>query len=38
VIIELLEKIRDDHSYIGSTALRVAITGDIAKIREYFKD
>ena len=35
--IELVKKIREDSSLIGS-ALRVAIEGDIAKIRKYFKN
>lgn len=33
--IELLKKMREDSLLVGS-ALRVAIEGDIAKIREYF--
>lgn len=33
--IELLKKMREDNIFVG-TALRVAISDDIAKIREYF--
>lgn len=37
VEIELLKKMREDSLLVGS-ALRVAIEGDIAKIREYFNN
>lgn len=38
VTIELLEKIRDSVRYADDSALRLAIAGDIAKVREFFKN
>lgn len=35
--VELLKKIREDSLLVG-TALRVAIAGDVAKVREFFKN
>ena len=38
VEIELLEKIRDDEKFSDESALKAAIAGDIAKVREYRKN
>jgi FAD synthase len=36
--IELLEKIRDDKTFSNESELKQAIAGDVAKVRDYFKN
>lgn len=37
IVVELLEKIRDDETLESDDALRAAIADDVAKVRAYFK-
>ena len=36
--IELVKKIRDDRTFADEVELKAAITDDVAKVREYFKN